>query len=131
LNEKGLHCGYEKHLTSLQQMLRHVFSKQHRGYLIHSKSALLRNVVNKIENHIIEDITHFNKTPIMKKLQEKSNAQLLHLPLQTNHEFLGGKDSINIIKSFRERGIFIPMDMPRKCQYFHNKITNDKRRQCK
>jgi len=107
MNKKGFHCGCRKHLISLQQMSQHIFSKQHKRYLIHSKSALSRNAINEIENHIIEDVTQSNKTVRMKKLQEKNNAQFLQFPLQTKHKFKGGKFFINIIKSFREQGISI------------------------
>ena len=33
-----------------------VVGKQHKCYITHSKSALLENAINEIENHIIEDI---------------------------------------------------------------------------
>jgi len=81
LNKKGFDYGYEKHLTNLQQILRHVFNKQHRRYLIYSKNTLLRNAVNEIENHIIKDVIQYNKAQRMKKLQEKNNAQCFHFSL--------------------------------------------------
>ena len=81
MNEKGFQCGCGKHLTSLQQMPGHVVGKQHKRYFIHSKSALPENAVNEIENHITEDVTHSNRDSKMEKLQEESNAELLHHPV--------------------------------------------------